>query len=166
MGLSGPVARPSGAQGSGVAFTGALRGGYAIGDLGFEPFAEFGGNFSGPKALWLNAGARWMFSPFLKRDTDGLKRGAPFFIGPEISGGMFVRLGATKDPNAMMTIPKGTTYSSSAVVRGELGLALDVAYALSRSFQLEAELGNLRWIPSGDGSILLLGATLAGSLRF
>jgi hypothetical protein len=161
VGMSAPAARPATAIGSGASLTGALRGGYALGDLGFEPFAEFGGNLVGPKALWLNAGARWMFSPFLKRGSDGLRRGVPLFIGPEVSGGVFVRLGGGD-----VKAPTGTSYSASASARPELGAAIDVAYALSRSFQLEAQLGNLRWVPSGDGSILLLGATLAGALRF
>jgi hypothetical protein len=161
LGFSAPAARPGAAKGSGSSFVSALRAGYAIGDAGIEPFAEFGGNLAGPRALWLNAGARWMFSPFLKRGNDGLRRGLPLFIGPELTAGLFVRLGTSG-----VTAKDGTTYSAGADAHPVLGLALDGAFALSRSFQLEAQLGNLRWVPTGEGSILLLGATLGGALRF
>src|SRR6185312_13452735 len=59
VGFGMPVVRPTVAAGSssGAAFVGAIRGGYAVGDLGFEPFAELGGNLFGPRALWLDAGA-------------------------------------------------------------------------------------------------------------
>jgi hypothetical protein len=161
LGFSAAAARPGAAKGSGSAFVGALRAGYAVGDAGIAPFAELGGNLSGPRALWVNAGARWMFSPFLKRGNDGLRRGLPLFLGPELTAGMFVRLGSSD-----VTAPDGTSYSAGADVHPVLGASLDVAFALSRSFQLEAQLGNLRWVPTGEGSILLLGATLGGALRF
>ena len=47
-----------------------------------------------------------------------------------------------------------------------LGAALDLALALGPSVQLEAQLGNLRWIPASDGAIVLVGATLGVSIRF
>lgn len=165
LGFSVPAARPaarsSAARGSGASFVGALRGGYAVGDAGLEPFAELGGNLAGPRALWVNAGARWMFSPLVKRGNDGLLRGAPFFLGPELTAGVFVRLGG-----AEVTASDGTSYSAGAEAHPVLGAALDLAFALSRSFQLEAQLGNLRWVPTGEGSILLFGATVGGALRF
>lgn len=160
LGFSAPAARPSAAKGSGASFVSAVRAGYAVGDAGIEPFAELGGNLAGPRALWLNAGARWMFSPFLKRDNDGLRRGLPLFLGPELTAGLFVRLGISG------VTDEGKSYSAGAEVHPVLGLALDGAFALSRSFQLEAQLGNLRWVPTAEGSILLLGATFGGALRF
>jgi len=154
LGFSAPVARPSGASGSGASFTGALRGGYAIGTSGFEPFVEFGGNLVGPQALWISGGARYM-------------RGATFYkgiglwIGPELLVGAFVRLSG-----ADVTGPSGVVYSDSSEAHPVFGAAFDLAVDLSSSFQLEAQLGNLRVIPASSGSIVLLGATLGGSLRF
>jgi hypothetical protein len=161
VGASVPAARPSGASGSGASFTGALRGGYAIGDSGFEPFAELGANLVGPQALWVAGGARFLWNPTLNRSSDGGLRGGPLFLGPEALVGAFVRL-----PGASVTAPDGTTYSGTADAHPVLGAAFDLALALSPSFQLEAELGNLRWIPASGGSILLLGATLGASVRF
>lgn len=152
LGVSAPAARPSAASGSGASLTGALRGGYAIGDSGFEPFVEFGGNLVGPQALWISGGARMMWSPTAS---------APFFLGPEVIVGAFVRL-----PGADVKDKDGTTYGASSEAHPVLGAAVDLAYAVSRSFQLEAQLGNLRWVPASGGSILLAGATLGGSLRF
>jgi hypothetical protein len=149
------------AAGSGASFTGALRGGYAIGDSGFEPFAEFGGNLVGPQALWIAGGARFLFSPSLARGSDGGYRGGPFFLGPELLIGAFVKL-----PGADVVGANGTIYSSKSEAHPVLGAAFDLAFALSSSFQLEAQLGNLRWIPASGGSLLLVGATLGGSLRF
>jgi hypothetical protein len=65
-----------------------------------------------------------------------------------------------------VTAPDGTVYSGAGEAHPVLGAAFDLAYALSPSFQLEAQLGNLRWVPSSGGSILLVGASLGGSLRF
>lgn len=161
VGFSLPAARPGVAAGSGGSFTGALRGGYAIGDSGFEPFAELGGNLVGPQALWIAGGARFLFSPSLARGSDGGLRGGPFFLGPELLIGAFVRL-----PGADVVGANGTIYSAKSDARPVLGAALDVAFAISPSFQLEAQLGNLRWIPASGGSLLLVGATLGGSLRF
>jgi hypothetical protein len=147
---------------SGASSVGAVRGGYAIGDLGFEPFAELGGNLSGPRALWICGGARWMFSPTLKRGPDGVLGGLPFFLGPEIVGGGFVQLGSGDE----ISTQTGGVYSSSATARGLLGAALNLSLALSPSLSLESQIGNLRWVPGGDGPIVLVGATLAATLRF
>src|SRR5262249_26278316 len=114
-----------------------------------------GGNLFGPRALWINAGARWMLSPTLKRGADGVRAGAPFFLGPEIVGGAFIEL------------PVGTgDYSAPLVARGMLGASLDLAFALSPTFSLEARLGNLRWLPGGSGAVLLAGADLGATVRF
>lgn len=161
IGASAPVARPGAATGSGASFVGGLRAGYAVGDSGIEPFVDLGGNLFGPRALWIDAGARWMWSPTVKRGADGLRRGAPFFLGPEVTAGVLVQLGASSPVGK-----GGTSYTSTAEAHFALGASLDLVYALSPGFQLEASLGNLRWVPTGEGSILLLGATLGGALRF
>lgn len=161
IGASGPVVRPGAATGSGASFVGGLRAGYAVGDSGIEPFVDLGGNLFGPRALWIDAGARWMWSPTVKRGADGLLRGAPFFLGPAVTAGALVQLGASSPVGA-----GGTSYTSPAEAHFALGASLDLVYALAPGFQLEASLGNLRWVPTGEGSILLLGATLGGALRF
>ena len=130
-GFSIPAVRPGFPAGvsapSGLAFTGAVRGGVAAGDSGLEPFAELGGNLSGPSAMWLAAGLRWMLSPTIKRGADGVLAGVPFFIGPEILAGTFIQL-----PSPTETMTKtGDTYSSPAVARGLLGAALDLSFALA-----------------------------------
>ncbi|MFO0756373.1 MAG: hypothetical protein U0359_07775 [Byssovorax sp.] len=165
VGVAGPVARPfvPGANvsvGSGASFVGGFRGGYAITDLGLEIFGDFGGNLFGPKALWLDAGARYMWGPLVKKASDGM-RGTPLFFGPSLSFGMFVRL-----PSEEIAGVSGQSYSAPAEVHPVLGASIDVAYALSRSLQLGAELGNLRWVPSGSGSILLMGMTAGAAYRF
>jgi hypothetical protein len=159
VGFGLPAARPAPPAGvstsSGAAFVGAVRAGYAVGDLGFEPFAELGGNLFGPRALWLDVGARWMFAPAMHRGPDGVLGGVPFFLGPEVFAGGLIEL------------PTGSgAFSTPAAGRGMLGAALDAAFAISRSVSLEARLGDLRWSPGGSGAILLAGAELGLSVRF
>ncbi|MFT3773834.1 MAG: hypothetical protein QM820_51345 [Minicystis sp.] len=165
LGFSLPVVRPAPPAGvsppRGTSLVGAVRGGYAVTDLGLEPFAELGGNLAGPRALWIAAGARWMFAPALSRGPDGVLAGAPFYIGPEILVGGFFQLGASAIDSKNLG-----SFSSEAAAHPILGLSLDLAYALAPSFQLEAGLGNLRWVPVEGGSLLVLGATLGASIRF
>ena len=159
-GFSVPVVRPGVAVGSGASFVGALRAGYAAGDLGFEPFVELGGNLVGPRALWVDAGARWMFSPTIKRGPDGVLGGVPFFIGPELLLGTFVELPSGTE------ISGNEVYSAPASARFLGGLSLDLAFALSPSFSLESQLGNLRWAPGGSGTLFFMGATVGATVRF
>jgi hypothetical protein len=158
-GFSLPAVRPGLPAGtpssSGISFVGAVRGGFAAGDHGLEPFAELGGNLAGPGVVWVAAGVRWMPSPTLKRGADGVLAGVPFFLGPEVLGGAFIQL------------PLGSgAYSSPAVARGLLGFALAASFALAPAFSLEAQLGNVRWVPGGSGALLLTGATLGATVRF
>jgi hypothetical protein len=165
-GFAMPVVRPAlpaGVKrtGSGASMVGALRGGYAAGDRGLEPYAEFGANLFGPRALWLSAGARWMLAPALKRGPDGVLEGVPFYLGPNLAVGGFFQLGSSG-----VVADDGHTYSTGTTAHAILGASLDMAFALAPAFQLEASLGNLRWIPGSDGTILLLGATLGATVRF
>lgn len=164
LGFSLPVVRPGASGGSaagGLAFVGEARGGVAITDLGLELAIALGGNLAGPRALWITGGARWMFAPAMRRGADGVREGVPFFIGPAITAGAFFQLGTSAlDPVTLE--PYSTAVSAHPVIGG----GLDLAFALARSFQLEASLGNLRWVPSSSGSLLVLGATLGATLRF
>ena len=74
--------------------------------------------------------------------------------------GAFVRLAG-----ADVTDRGGAVYSGSSEAHPVFGAAFELALALSPSFQLEAQLGNLRVIPASGGSIVLAGATLGASLR-
>lgn len=161
LGGSGAAVRPSAAAGSGAAFAGLLRGGYAVGDGGLELLGELGGNLVGPRALFVDAGARWLFTPSLRRGDDGVLRGLALHVGPELTAGAFVRL-----PPPDVTDAAGVVHSGSTSAHFTVGLAVDVVVALSPALRLEAGLGNLRWVPTGDGSILLLGATVGASYRF
>jgi hypothetical protein len=141
--------------------TGSLRGGYAVTDLGLELFADFGGNLRGPHALWLDVGARWMFAPAMSRGPDGVRAGVPFYFGPELLFGGFFQLGSNAiDPKTL------TSYSVGGASHPMVGLGLDLAYAIAPSFQIEANLGNLRWVPVSGGSVLTLGAELGATVRF
>ena len=151
--------RPDGATGDAGSFVGAARLGYALFDVGLEPFIQVGGNLAGPPAVWIDAGARLLLTPAL-RDDHGSLRGTPFHIGPEIVAGAFLR------PGPEASGPGGVTYSGGLLTDVSFGAALDIVLALSPSLQLEAQLGNLRWIPADGGSLLLLGATLGAGLRF
>jgi hypothetical protein len=103
-----------------------------------------------------------MLSPTLKRGQDGVLAGAPFFMGPELLVGTFVQL----PTGGQISPATGMVYSTPASARALLGAALDLSYALAPAFSLEAQLGNLRWVPGGSGTILLTGATLGATVRF
>jgi hypothetical protein len=164
-GFSLPARRPALAAGAtavpGTAFPGAIRGGVALTDLGLELLAELGGNLAGPRALWLVAGARWMFAPAITRGADGVRAGAPFYLGPEVLAGGFFQLGQGALGGQSLD-----SYSAGTTAHPVVGVALDLAYALSPSLQLEAALGNLRWAPVSGGTLLVAGATLGASVRF
>lgn len=163
-GFSLPVLRPPVPSGAtlplGLAMVGAVRGGYAVGDLGFEPFAELGGNLAGPGAIWVAGGARFLFAPLMKRGADGVRGGAPFYVGPELLAGGFFQLGKSALTTDLQS------YAASGSARAVVGASLDLAYALAPWMALEADLGNLRVIPGGGGVLITVGATLAANLRF
>ncbi|WP_272419383.1 hypothetical protein [Polyangium jinanense] len=156
------VAASSGerATGSAAAFVGALRGGYAIGESGFELFAGLSGNLAGPSALWIDLGGRWLFSPTVKTAPDGRKEGFSFHVGPELVLGPFVRLGST------VTAPNGVTYEGRSSTHFSFGAALDLVLGISPALRIDAQLGNLRFVPTEDGTIVLMGATIGTTYRF
>ncbi|WP_437779178.1 hypothetical protein [Sorangium sp. So ce1097] len=159
LGTAVAAARLPGASGSAASLVGAARVAYALGDRGVEVFAGGGGNLAGPFAGWIEGGARLMLTPSLA-PHDGAWRAFPLHVGPALHLGAFFRSGAG------VAGPGGATYRGDLDVRPVLGASLDVALALGPSVQLEAQLGNLRWVPAGDGSLLLLGATLGAGARF
>lgn len=159
QGFSVPAVKPKGATGSGFAMVIDARGGTTIGDRGFEIFADLGGNAFGPKAIFLDGGARWMFTPSMHRMGDHYAAGS-WFVGPEIDLGAFFEL-----PPPAVTLSNGTTLSASTNTRFVVGGSIDFVLAASKTFALDASIGNLRFIPSSEGSLLLFGATLGAQLR-
>lgn len=159
LGAAVAAARLPGASGSAASLVGAARVAYALGDRGVEVFAGGGGNLAGPFAGWIEGGARLMLTPSLA-PHDGAWRAFPLHVGPALHAGAFFRSGAG------VAGPGGATYRGELDVRPVLGASIDVALALGPAVQLEAQLGNLRWVPAGDGSLLLLGATLGAGARF
>ncbi|WP_441290359.1 hypothetical protein ACSRUE_07135 [Sorangium sp. KYC3313] len=159
LGLAVAAARLPGASGSAASLVGEARVAYAPGDRGLELFAGGGGNLAGPFAGWIEGGARLLLTPSLT-PHDGAWRAFPLHLGPSLRAGAFFR----SAPGAVG--PDLTTYHGDLEVHPVLGASLDVALALSPSVQLEAQLGNLRWVPTGDGSLLLVGATLGAGARF
>lgn len=159
LGLAVAAARLPGASGSAASLVGEARLAYAPGDRGLELFAGGGGNLAGPFAGWIEAGARLLLTPSLT-PHDGAWRAFPLHLGPALHAGAFFR------SSAGVVGPDLATYRSDLDVYPVLGASLDVVLALSPSVQLEAELGNLRWVPTGDGSLFLLGATLGAGARF
>ncbi|MDI1443136.1 hypothetical protein [Polyangium sp. 6x1] len=160
IGFSVAASSSSRATGSAGAFVGALRGGYALGESGFELFAGLGGNLAGPSAMWIDLGGRWLFSPAVKTAPDGRKEGFSFHVGPELFLGPFIRLGGTA------TAPNGVTYEGRSSGHFSIGAALDVVLGISPSLRLDAQLGNLRFVPTDDGTLVLMGATLGVTYRF
>ncbi|WP_437876190.1 hypothetical protein [Sorangium sp. So ce513] len=159
LGAAVAAARLPGASGSAASLVGAARVAYALGDRGLEVFAGGGGNLVGPFAGWIEGGARLMLTPSLT-PHEGAWRAFPLHVGPALHLGAFFRSGAG------VAGPGGATYRGDLDVRPVFGASFDVALALGPSVQLEAQLGNLRWVPAGDGSLLLVGATLGAGARF
>jgi hypothetical protein len=79
-------------------------------------------------------------------------------MGPELTLGGLVRL-----PEEVAG--GGATYEGSAQGHFTLGAALDLIMAITPAFRVEAQVGNFRWMPTGDGSVVLFGATLGAGLR-
>lgn len=158
QGFSVAAVTPSGASGDRASIVGLVRGGYAPTDLGLEAMAELGGNLFGPRALFVDLAVRWMLTPSVLFDDD--RYGGSFHMGPRIYGGAFVRFGET------VTGPGGQSFSSDTTTHPMLGGTIDMALQATPELGVEGSVGDLRWVPGDDGSILLLGATLGGSLRF
>ncbi|MEJ7733463.1 MAG: hypothetical protein WKG00_30245 [Polyangiaceae bacterium] len=160
QGFSVAAAQPEGAVGGAAAYVGQIRAGYALGDDGLELLGQLGGNLFGPRALWIEGGARWMFTPSLHvQPPSGDYYALSFHMGPELTLGGLVRLPAEVDGGG------GATYEGSAQGHFTLGAALDLILAITPAFRVEAQVGNFRWVPTGDGSVVLFGATLGAGLR-
>ena len=93
--------------------------------------------------------------------ADGLLRGLSLHVGPELTAGAFVRL-----PPPDVTDASGAVYSGSASAHFTGAVALDLVVAVTPALRFEGGLPQLRWVPTGDGSILVLGATLGAGYRF
>ena len=133
------VSRPGNAQGSAtsVVVNGAF--GYALDAVpGLELRADIAGAVAGPKAILLDAGARYAFM---------LVPTARVYAGPEVAVGAFFTLGGDK----------------SARFLGRGGLVAGIG--LGERVQLEA-FGDLAVAPGGAGTLVLGGGGARGLVRF
>jgi hypothetical protein len=130
--------RPSHTSGSPAALSLGAIVGYALTDYvpNLELRANLSGQVAGPRALEVDAGARYAFAP----------TSAPFFVGPELLLGGFFALGGAKE---------GRFYVHPAIF---------LAYAVTDNVQLEAA-GDVG-IAAGSDTLVLLGATARVVLRF
>ncbi|HSN99911.1 MAG TPA: hypothetical protein VLS89_16565, partial [Candidatus Nanopelagicales bacterium] len=113
-----------------------------------------------PGALWVEGGARYLFTPSVHRGARGLE-GAAVHVGFEATVGAFIRPG-----EAELAGPGGAAFERATEVHPTLGAAATLIFGVSPGLQLEAQLGNLRWVPASEGALLLVGATAGAGLRF
>ena len=138
VGLSSALSRPSGATGGSSTVHGALRAGLQL-DNPLEVGIDFRTNFADPKATVLDLSARYWID---------VAPDAGIRIAPDIAPGLFIMHGGAEDKSFLLRF--------SAVA------AVDV----TEQFAVEAQLGDLSWIPASSGTLLLGGATVLGVGRF
>jgi hypothetical protein len=138
IGFSSALSRPEHSAGSSTAAVGNLRAGVSPSES-LELAVDFSGNLTGPNAKMLDVSARYLLAP---------SASMPLGIGPEIGAGVFWTSSGSQ--------------SSSFVAR----LSLVAGLRLSRSFSIEASLGDLRYVPASAGTLVLAGASAGGVLRF
>ncbi len=136
VGVSTAVSRPEGATGSPAALQGGLRAGVRLGSP-VEVALGLRSNMVGPKATGLDVSGRYWVEV-----TDG------FRLAPELAPGVFFQGGGAQD----------TSFSLRITAVGALDVASDIS--------VEAHVGDVTWVPSGSGTLVLGGATLAGVARF
>jgi hypothetical protein len=133
------LARPGNAQGSATSAVVAGAFGYALDAVpGLELRADFGAAVAGPKALLLDAGARYAFM---------LVPTARVYAGPELAIGAFFTLGGDK----------------SARFLGRGGLVAGIG--IGERVQVEA-FGDLAVAPGGSGTLVLGGGGARTLVRF
>jgi hypothetical protein len=136
-GVGSAVSRPSGATGTATSGMIVARAGYA--PLRWLDVAvSFGDNVSGPRALMFDVSAQGLF---------------------EIAGPRF-RLGAELGPGVF--IAQGGAQSKSFMLRATAVASLNIASV----FNLEARVGDLRWVPASSGTVVLAGGSVMGVFRF
>jgi len=133
------VSRPANASGNRTAVHvgGAL--GYALDAVpGLEIRADVSGAVSGPKALIVDAGARYAWMP---------AHGPRIYLGPELAAGAFVTLGAEK---AARFLARGGALAGVGI---------------GDRVQVEA-FGDADVAPGGDGTLVLVGGGARALVRF
>ncbi|AKT36389.1 hypothetical protein [Chondromyces crocatus] len=159
LGFSFPVARAEGARGTGASVVETIRLGYAVGGV-LEPFVQLGSNMSGPSAVWVEGGARYLFTPSLHRGAKGLE-GTAIHLGVEATAGAFIRPGAND-----LEGPRGATFERETQAGFTMSAATTLIIGFYPGLQIEAQLGNLRFVPLAEGFLLLVGATAGVGIRF
>jgi hypothetical protein len=138
IGLSSALSRPSGATGSSTTSHAALRAGLRLANP-LEVGIDFRTNFADPKATVLDLSARTWFDV---APEYGIR------LAPDIAAGIFIMHGGAEDKSFLLRL--------SAVA------AVDVTDHVA----IEAQVGDLSWIPASSGTLVLGGATLLGVARF
>ncbi|EYF03625.1 hypothetical protein [Chondromyces apiculatus] len=159
IGFSHATTRPEGAIGSASAALVSLRASYAFAGT-FEPFVQFGSNLSGPGAVWVEGGARYLFTPGLHMGPKGLE-GMALHFGLEATAGAFIRPGQSD-----LEGPSDVRYERSLQAGFTMSAAGTVIVGISPGLQLEAQVGNLRFVPLSEGSLVFVGATAGVGLRY
>jgi hypothetical protein len=136
VGFSTAVSRPDDATGSAAALQGGLRAGVRLGSP-VEVAVGLRSNMAGPKATGLDVSGRYWVEV-----TDG------FRLAPELAPGVFFQGGGAQE----------TAFSLRFTAVGALDVAPDIS--------VEAHVGDVTWVPSSSGTLVLGGATLAGVARF
>lgn len=137
-GVNTAASRPSGATGSAVAVPVGVALGYALPPVpGLELRAQGVGHASGPGALMIDGGARYLL-PLTR---------APLFVGAEAGLGGFLATGAAKDARFLI---RGS---------GVVAVALGERVQIEGAFDVAGALG-------GAGSLLLVGGHVGAGVRF
>lgn len=137
VGVSSAVSRPDQASGSSTSSAFTARAGVSPAEP-IDLALQLTSSMSGPRATTVDASGRYLIPV----------AGHTLRVGPEAGVGVFVAHGGSE--------------SKSLLVRATVAASLSV----SRSFSVDAQLGDLRWVPASSGTIVLAGATLQGVLRF
>ncbi len=137
VGVSSAVSRPEQAAGSSTSSAVTARAGVSPAEP-IDLGLQLTSSMSGPRATTVDASARYLIPV----------AGPTLRVGPEAGVGVFVAHGGSE--------------SKSLLVRATVAASLTV----SQSFAVDAQLGDLRWVPASSGTIVLAGATLHGVLRF
>ncbi len=136
LGVASAISRPDEATGSSTAFHGGLRAGIQL-DSPFEVALGLRANLSGPKAKGVDVSARYWIPV-----TPGFK------LASELAPGLFFMGGGAQKTSFML---RATAVGSVKV---------------SDKVTVEAHVGDVTWVPSSSGTVLLGGATVGSMVRF
>jgi len=144
------AARPSTARGTPAALTGTFRIGGSIPTTGLELFAELGGHLVNTPSVIFGGGARYMFTPVPT---------FAFHLGPSARVDGYAVLGTSVDQGS-------TSLETSTEIAPSVVGSVEMALGVTPLVQLDAHVGEVRWIGLSSGDVLSVGMDLGASLRF